>query len=207
MLIKIYNCLIPRRLRALRRDQRGTILIEFAFTFPVIVMTLMLGFEVFQFMMVQRKTSQMVNSVNNLVSQNQQVANTDITDIFDAVDHIMSPFELGGNGQIIISQIAGTAGNPVVTTQCKYSSSDTLISKVGIEGANANLNTLPGTFTLADGEYSIVTEVYYHYTPNFLNLSADMGGGIFTEHNVYHVAAQEPRFGQVVFSNGCPTPL
>lgn len=204
MLINLRNCLVPARLRELRQNQQGTILIEFAFTFPVILMTLMLGVEVFQFMMVQRKSSQTVNSVNNLISQNQQVDSTDITDIFNAVDHIMEPFGLIGNGQVIISQVSGTIGDPVIVDQCRISGSVSLISKIGSVGDSTTLSAVPGTFTLEDGEYAIVTEVYYQYEPLFVNLRSDLGGGIFTAQNIYHVAVQEPRFGRVVFTNGCP---
>lgn len=205
MLINLRNRIIPPFIRKLGKSQKGTILIEFAFVFPVTLLLLMGGFETFRLLMAHRKTNMTVMSVGNLISQNKNLDSSAIQNIFDAIENIMKPLELNTDGQVFVSYITGTAGGDnIINLQCKVTQNGALASRIGIEGEPADLDLLPGNFTIDEFETVVISEVVYRYEPLFLNLSNWMNSSIFASQNVYHVSVQKPRFGDINFTDGCP---
>jgi len=203
MLIKIRKIIKPAFLRKFMRNEKGTILIEFAFTFPIILLAMMAGFEVFRLLMMERKTNLTVNAMTNLISQNQFLADTGIQNAFDAVDHIMKPFALT-NGQVIISYVTGGAGASTINVQCNGTSNAAYTSKIGTTGQNAQLGSIPGDFSLNDGETVVISEVYMDYSPLFFSLGGVLQSTLFAPREIYHISVQKPRFGDIIFTNGCP---
>ncbi|NOZ43167.1 MAG: hypothetical protein GXP02_08410 [Alphaproteobacteria bacterium] len=204
MLITGKKRLIPDFIRKLRKSQKGTILIEFAFVFPVVLLLLLGGFETFRLLMANRKSSMTVTSVSNLVSQNKTLTSGAIKNIFDAVDNIMKPLSLGTDGQIFVSYVTGTSGGNIIELQCKGTTNTTLTSKIGTAGGQANLAVIPGQFTLAPKETVVISEIIYHYQPVFIALGNLFSTGMFTTHDIYQVAVEKPRYKTITFTNGCP---
>ena len=205
MLVNLRKMIIPRFIRNLKRSQKGTIIIEFALTFPITLIMLLGGFETFRLLMAHRKTSMTVTSVSNLVSQNKALTSGGLKNIFDAVENIMTPLELDEKGQIFVSYITGTAGGNAIGLQCKGTANKAIASKLGKEGDKADLSRLPGNFTVAQGETVVISEVIYGYEPVFANLGF-WKSNIFSAQNVYQVSAQKPRYGTILFDSKDPCP-
>lgn len=198
------NRIIPSFIQKLRKSEKGTILIEFAFVFPVVLLLLLGGFETFRLLMANRKSSMTVATVGSLVSQNKTLTSGAIQDIFNAVENIMKPLSLGTDGQIFVSYVTGSAGGNTINIQCKGTANSALASKIGVQGGQANLTVIPGNFTIAPAETVIISEVIYHYQPIFVNLTNWLAKGMFATHDIYQVAVQKPRFNSIIFSDGCP---
>lgn len=204
MLITLRKLIIPSFLRRLKKSEKGTILIEFAFVFPVVLLLLLGGFETFRLLMANRKSSMTVTSVGNLISQNEILSSGAIQDIFDAVINIMKPLSLGTDGQIFVSYVTGSDGGNTIERQCKGTANSALASRIGAAGGPANLTVIPGNFTIAPSETVVISEIVYHYQPVFINLSTWLSQGMFAAHDVYQVAVQKPRFDAITFTDGCP---
>jgi len=203
MLIHLRKIIIPRFIRNLKKSTKGTILIEFAYIFPIALILLLAGFETFRLMMAHRKANTTVMSVGNLISQNKTLTIANVQNIFDAVENIMKPLELDTDGQIFVSYVIGTPGGNTINLQCTATANVGLASKIGAAGNPADLTRIPGNFTISDTEIVIVSEVYYRYEPMIINLSAWLHINMFAPHDVYHVAVQKPRFDTINF-NACP---
>ncbi len=204
MLINLRKIIIPSFIRNLKKSTKGTILIEFAYIFPVVLILLLGGFETFRLLMAHRKTNTTVMAVGNLVSQNKQLDSAAVQNIFDAVENIMKPLQLSADGQIFMSYITGTAGGNTIDLQCKGTTNISHASKIGAEGEEADLSRIPGNFTIADTETVVISEVVYRYEPMVMNLSGLLHNTIFAAHDIYHVAVQKPRYATIDFENGCP---
>jgi len=204
MLINLRNYIIPRLLRRLQKSEKGTILIEFAFVFPVTLILLLGGFETFRLLMAHRKANMTVTSVSNLFSQNKALTTSAIQDIFDSVEHIMKPLALKTDGQVLISYITGTPTGNTINLQCRGTTNTSIASKIGAQGNEADLTRIPGAFTVADTETVVITELVYRYEPVIVNLSNWLNNGMFAAHDVYHVSVQKPRFTSITFNGGCP---
>lgn len=204
MLIEFRKMIIPSFIRQLRQSEKGTILIEFAFVFPVTIMLLLGGFETFRLLMAERKANMTVMSVGNLISQNKILNSVAVQNIFDAVDNIMKPLELGTNGQIFVSYVTGTAAGNNIDLQCTATANTELASKLGVQNQQADLTQIAGNFTVDQYETVVISEVVYRYEPVFVNLGDWFGASMFATHDVYHIAVQKPRYGEVTFTDGCP---
>ncbi|MBL4893960.1 MAG: pilus assembly protein [Emcibacter sp.] len=204
MLIKFKKMMVPRFIHKLKKSTKGTILIEFAITFPVTLLLLLGGFETFRLLMAHRKSNMTVTSMSNLVSQNKNLSSAAIQDIFDAIDNIMKPLELDENGQLFISYVTGTAGGNVINLQCRGTNNISVASKIGAEGEEADLDRIPGNFSIAEYETVVISEVVYRYEPIFVHFSNTQQNNMFASHDVYQVAVQKPRYGSINFDGGCP---
>lgn len=204
MLIQLRKLIIPRFIQTLKKSEKGAIMIEFALTFPITLLLLLGGFETFRLLMAHRKSNMTVTSVSNLVSQNKNLSSGAIQNIFDAVENIMKPLTLDQNGQIFISYITGTAGGNVINLQCTGTANTSLTSRLGAQGAQADLGTLPGNFSIAEFETVVVSEVIYRYEPIFVQLSSWQQNNMFATQDIYQAAVQKPRYGSINFDSGCP---
>ncbi|MCF6195553.1 MAG: pilus assembly protein [Emcibacter sp.] len=204
MLIQIRRLIIPRFIQTLKKSEKGAIMIEFALTFPVVLLLLLGGFETFRLLMAHRKSNMTVTSISNLVSQNKNLSSSAIQNIFDAVENIMKPLKLDQNGQIFISYVTGTAGGNIINLQCTGTANTSLTSKLGAQGAEADLAVLPGDFSIAEFETVVISEVIYRYEPVFVQLSSWQQNNMFASHDIYQAAVQKPRYGTIVFDSGCP---
>ncbi|WP_417319791.1 TadE/TadG family type IV pilus assembly protein [Emcibacter sp.] len=190
--------------RRLFRREDGTILMEFAYTFPILMMLLIGGFETFRILLIERKTNQTVNAVANLVSQNEILPEQMITDAFNAVDNVMTPFDIDNGGRVIVTRLQGTTSGTLITDQCITGAGLLSQSKLGAQDEYADLNPIPGTFDLEDGEIAIVAEVYFLYDPMFVDMSYFFSSGLYQQKTVYQISVHKPRFGNVDFTDGCP---
>jgi Flp pilus assembly protein TadG len=177
---------IARLIGRLRRDQRGGVLVEAAFTIPIAVMLLLAGFEVARLTLIHQKMDRAATAMADLVSQSEDITVAQLNDMFNAIEHIMEPFDLNAKGVVIVSSIGTPLSNPTtIYWQRNGAGTISATSQVGTEG---NAPTLPTGFVVRDGEGLIVAEVYYDYAPL-------MFWDIVTPGQLYHRAFFRPRYG------------
>lgn len=176
------------------RETRGAVLTEFAMAFPILVVLILGGFEIGRYVLLQQKLQSVAVETADLVSQAETIKATDIDNILIAVDHIMTPFELGGKGVVIVSSIGATGTNPPkVNWQRAGGGTASAVSKLGPAGSNA---VLPTGFVVRPGESVIVSEVFYNYEPVLaMNLIPLPSGQLYNE------SMYRPRFGTLTNLN------
>jgi len=169
-----------------RRDDRGGVLIEAAFTIPIAIMLLFAGFEVARLTLIHQKMDRAVTAMADLVSQAEDITVSQLNDMFNAVQHIMEPFDLSSSGVVIISSIGTVGANPTeIFWQRNGAGSVVATSQLGIEG---DAPVLPTGFVVRSGEGLIVAEIYYDYAPLFF-------WEIVGPNQLYHRALFRPRYG------------
>ena len=82
---------LMRRLRALRRDQRGTSALELALLAPVFLIGFFGLVETGQVVLAGRRTGHAANVLGDLIAQKTTVASGDITDCFAAGAQMVMP--------------------------------------------------------------------------------------------------------------------
>ncbi len=176
--------------RATRHGERGVAAVEFALALPV-WMTLLLGISDGAYMMlVDQRVDRVAYSVTDIVTQSQTVSRTDLDSILLAAGQLMQPFTFGTRGIVIITSLYKPAGQPTkISWQYTGGGSLSRGSKIGQLGATP---TMPSNLTLNDNENVIVAEVYYSFTPMFIN------AGILSSGDVYRVAVYKPRLSPLI---------
>lgn len=147
----------------LRQDRRGTLLVELAMAMPILVAIMLGGFEISRYVLLHQKLDRTVTTVGDLIAQATVLTEADIDNVFEAVQYVFSPFELGDIGVVIVSSI-GRSGEDPPHINWQRSGGGTLStsSYIGVEGGDA---TLPAGFTIEAGETVIVAEVFYEFSP------------------------------------------
>ena len=175
----------PRR--GFLKDRRGGVMVEFAFMMPVLVMVMLAGVDVVRFAMLQQKLNRAAVTMADLVSQYTSMSETQLSHLFLAVEPVIAPVGLGGNGRVIVSSISkADAASPIlVDWQRAGAGTATATSNFGTQGGPA---TLPAGFTVGDGENLIVAEVFYDFTPLLYPV-------LVPPRRVEHHAMFRPRFG------------
>lgn len=142
-------------LRRLRSDQRGVAAMEFALIAPVAIV-MYCGFaELTMAMMANRRVAHAVSVVGDLVAQTPSVSSSELTDIFNVGNAIMSPFTATPLKMRITSVVADAKGVPKVSwSQGDGMTAMTTGTQVG--GFPSNL--------LAPGDSVIQADVSYAYT-------------------------------------------
>jgi hypothetical protein len=105
----------------------------------------------------------------------------------------MKPFSFASNGVVIVTSVYKPAGQtPTICWQ--YSGGGTL-TKTSQIGTTGNTPVLPSGLTLNDNENIIISEVYYNFTPLFINAGSSDS---FTATTVYRIAVYKPRLSQLI---------
>ncbi|HEX2115596.1 MAG TPA: TadE/TadG family type IV pilus assembly protein [Alphaproteobacteria bacterium] len=179
-------------LRRLSSDIRGSFLAEFAAAMPVLVLLFLGGIEVSRFALLNQKMDRVATAMGDLVAQAETLSETELNQLFLAVNHVASPFDIMGNGTVIVSSMSippparvGDPPNPPKITWQRKTGSLIASSQIGAQGARP---TLPAGLTLADKQTIIAAEVYYEFRP--MLISALVPG-----QEIYHRAFFRPRLG------------
>lgn len=177
---------------ALKRNSKGSILIETALIVPALMVLATGGFEVTRFALAYQKVNRIAVSMADLVSQAKEVNETDISGLFDAVRHIGEPFDVTDNGEVILTSISpDSSGTPTVNWQRSGGGHYSGTSRIGSPGGTA---TLPSGFALNPGDTVIVAEAFYDYKPAIFS-------DIIQPTVLYNVAYFRPRLGTLYIVN------
>lgn len=174
--------------RRFRRSERGAIAAEFAISITVIIALLTGGVEFGRYVLVRQKLDRAATTASDLVARAETMSTDQLTNVFNSTQEVMTPYEFGPNGVVIISMVTQTNGVDEIVWQRSGGGTMTKASVVGTEG---NAATLPSGFILRDGESVVVAEVHYRYIPMILE-------PFFGNTEIYHIAYFRPRFGASV---------
>lgn len=176
------------RINTFLADRAGSVLVEAAVVFPILVTLLMGGIEAGRYIMLEQKLSRIASNAGDLVARAETFTAADVNQVFASVSYIVKPFSLDDQGLVVISSVTRPTGvaNPQVTWQYEGAGSASKTSQIGIPGGSV---TLPGTLTLAEGDTVIVAEIFYDYQPFFVF------GLFFDSREIHHQAFYRPRFG------------
>lgn len=174
-------------LRRLMRDMRGVAMIEFGFAAPILIVMTFGTVELSRYVLLHQKLDRIAMTIADLTAQSEEIAETDISNIFDAVSHIGQPFEVTGRGRVYLTSVSRSGNNVTVDWQRDNGGSVTSASRVGLPGQAA---LLPDGLTLGDGDNVIISEVWFDYEPM-------LTGSLLGEQQLYHRAVFRPRFGSL----------
>ena len=154
--------------------ERGAILIEAAFVFPILVMLLIGLVEFGEVFAVDRKLTNAASTVSDLVAQLAEVSTGDLSDIARVADEIIKPYVTTNMGMIVSS--IETDGQGAVTVGWSYA-----------HGAGVNAHMPGASFALPAGlkennSSIIVAETFYQFTPGvalFLTGTITLSGEAF----------------------------
>ena len=155
--------LIRKILKRLRKNEEGSILTELALSMPLYIGMLTGIVEVGNYLLLNLKIQHTVVSIADLVTRDEEITEAVITDIFQVIPQIMSPYVTGEDSVAIVTSVSQTA-DIAATVFWQRSGGGSLLenSEFGIEG---ELATLPGVITMRDNETVLATEVFFRYEP------------------------------------------
>ena len=136
----------------LGRDERGVSAVEFAMLAPVMIAFYFGMAEFCQGFMAQKRMGHVSAMVADLVAQEDEVATTNLDDIFEIGGLIMKPFSTAALQQRV-SSVTRTSG----VARVDWSRGDGMTARA----VNSTI-TLP-TDLIVDGESVIVSEATYDY--------------------------------------------
>ena len=164
----------------------GNVAVEFALCVPVLLLLMLGSAEMARFIILHQKMDRVATTISDLVARAETISESELDDIFIAVDQVAEPFDLANLGIVIVSSITNTDGNgPVIAWQRSGGGSYSASSHLGAEGDTPEL---PPDFVVREGETAIISEVYYDFTPFLSDL-------IVAPQEVYRNAHHRPRLG------------
>ena len=177
---------IRRLSDVLRRCAAGNVAVEFALAVPVLLLLMLGSAEMARFVLLYQKMERVATTVSDLVARAETISESQITDIFAAVDQVAEPFDLADLGVVFVSSITNTDGTgPVIAWQRHGGGVYSATSELGSQG---DTPVLPPDFVVREGETAIISEVYYDFAPFLSEM-------IVRPQVIYRVAHHRPRLG------------
>jgi Flp pilus assembly protein TadG len=176
-----------RRLLAFGSDARASVSVELALTLPMLITLLGSGLEITNYVLVHQKVERTSATISDLVAQSARMTESEMQSLFSATEYVMKPFDITTDGNVVVSSISASGGNPPTISWQRSSGGGHNDSRFGIEGAAANL---PAGLTVRDGDNIIACEAYFHYRPMLFR-------GVVEETTLYRYAFFRPRFGKL----------
>ncbi len=176
-----------RWFRHLVKDKKGSLAVEMAMAMPVLAGLLLSGIEVTRFVMLNQKIERASATMADLVSQAETLAEGDLNDLFLASGYVIEPFDLAGDGRVIVSSIGKTG---VADAQVHWQRAFGAGSGASIFGNEGTAAILPEGFEIRDGESIIVAEAFYDFVPVFSQ-------SVISESTLSRYYILRPRFGSL----------
>lgn len=151
-----------RQLVRLRRDTRGVGAVEFAMIFPLMLLMFFGMLDLSNGFAINRKVSQMAQSLADLTSRYPSVQETQVTSFFNIADAIMTPYDT--------TQITATISQVYVdpaskTAKVVWSRGDAVLPKGTVVSVPVDLIQKDSTGAYAANQYFILGDVSYNYKP------------------------------------------
>lgn len=148
-----------RHLRAARRigsDKKGTALLEFALTLPVLLMLYLGCVQICDAVAVYRKTTTTTRTIADLTAQYTQVSDTELDSIMSASSQVMAPYATTGLRMVLTQVTVSAAGVATVDWS---------------RGSGVAADTVGSTYTLpagvaVNGTSLVIGKVNYDYVAN-----------------------------------------
>ena len=173
-------------LQHFRKEERGSLLVETAFTLSIIATVTLAGMEVGRYALLHQKLERIAASTGDLISQAPFLTQTDVDNVFDAISEVAKPFEIGPKGLVIVSSLSGVDGAPPTINWQQTGGGNLIVpSKIGTAGGDA---TMPSGFVVIPGKTVIVSEIFFDFSPWIFPKVVKTG-------RIYHSAFLRPRLG------------
>jgi Flp pilus assembly protein TadG len=140
--------------RRFRRDETGLSALEFAIICPVMLTSLLGAVEVSNGMLADRKVTLVTSTIADLTSQDKNVTNTEMNDIFAAGAAIMYPM---GAAPLKMRVSSVVADSTTGVTTVEWSSGSNMPARVAGSGVVVPAGMVP------NGASVIFAEVEYRY--------------------------------------------
>lgn len=135
-------------------NESGLSALEFALVAPIMITIYFGAFEMCDVLLMDRKVTNLAAAATDLVAQATQIADADMTNIFNAATPIMEPYDLGSLTVIVTSVVPDSNGNPTIAWSDAYN---------GTAHTPGQAFALPAGI-LQTGASVIVSEVTYTYS-------------------------------------------
>jgi hypothetical protein len=150
-------------LRRLLGDDRGNALMEAVAVFPVLVIVGLGAMDLSRFVVIHQRLDRAAYTLADLATRDSTVTEGLLTQIFDSVEQVAQPYDLGTDGIAILAGLEGQSGGAVrIIWQRTGAGAGGAGSELGNEGDTANL---PAGFSLGEGEGAVVAEIFYDFEP------------------------------------------
>jgi Flp pilus assembly protein TadG len=149
------NLRAGRQIRSIRNDARGTALVEFAITLPVLLILYLGCVQICEVVSVYRKATTTARTLADLTSQFTEVTNNDITTVMNASSQIMAPYS-NAQLQMVITHLSINNSGVATVTWSKPSANGAVADTTG------STYTLP-TGAAVNNTSIIVAKVTYRY--------------------------------------------
>ena len=176
-----------RWFRHLVKDKKGSLAVEMAMAMPVLAGLLLSGIEVTRFVMLNQKIERASATMADLVSQAETLTEGDLNNLFLASGYVIEPFDLAGDGRVIVSSIGKTG---VAGAHVHWQRDFGAGSGASIFGNEGTAAILPEGFEIRDGESIIVAEAFYDFVPVFSQ-------SVISESTLSRYSILRPRFGSL----------
>lgn len=171
-----------------RRSERGVAAIELALLSPVLVLLLIGGYDVARFVSIRANVDKVGFSVADVTSQYKQLTPTAMTQIFKITGSSLTTYDSGSNGVTILTSVYLDSTKTVrVKWQCFSSNGTSWKSRIGVEGAVANIDP---TLVADANDNVMVSELFYKFTPIFSTVFK-------TGFDIYTSSIYRPRLGSL----------
>ena len=168
----------PARIRTgLRRDQRGVAIIEFALSLPILMILILVGLELTNYVLAHHRVRQLASmTADNASRLRTQMSEAYINQLFVGVQKSGSGINFQQRGRVILSSVQNNAagdGQWIRWQRCYGQLSRA--SKYGVEGKGQSDSSLPNVNGLVaqNGSALMFAEIEYQYKPlipsSFLN--------------------------------------
>ena len=142
-------------------DERGSVVIEAAIIFPVLVIIFLGMVEFSQAHTVKRRVQNVASTTADLIAQSQSVTTADLNDIASIGAQLMRPFSSTGLSLTLTSVAEDTDSKITVQWSCSWSP---LSSSANCAAGGTAFTGLP-TGLLNPGQSLIIGQTLYPYTP------------------------------------------
>lgn len=173
-----------------KASTRGVAALEFALSLPI-WMALLIGSTDTAFLLLQaERVDRITYTVTDIITQSETLSTSDLDKTFLAASQLMKPYDFTSKGVIIVSSVFQSPGQlPKITWQYTSGSAISRDSQVGTSGGTPSM---PNGLVLNDNDNVIIVEVYYAYTPLFVN------AGFLHARDLYHAAVYKPRLSPLM---------
>lgn len=183
----------PRRRRkkpGLQGCEAGLAYVEFVLSVGVLILMFIGGVEISRYILIVQKVEKTVDTVADIFTQavTGSIITADVQQYLSSTQQLMSPYPMGGNGIVILTDVSTPAtGNSPATVNWQVCGGGTLAVKSAIGSPGGTAGNLP--LAMNAGEEVVIGEMYYDYTPV-------LGQNIVPSSQLYRVAVFRPRFVQ-----------
>lgn len=167
------------------RSRSGITSVEFALTAPILALLFTSLAETGVYLLLHVKLQHAAVSVADLITRDETVNESTVSDLFEAVPQILKPFSIGADGVVVVSAV-GRLGNSPTRVLWQRRGAGPLVRDSDI-GAQGDTVSDPQGIPVGPDETVVVAELFYNYQPIVLP--------IFGPREIVKHAFYRPRLG------------